>query len=292
MNEYISVESFIEEIKADFRKQADAGLIDEASIYRDLELGLKRFGNDIKELQETIVHVKNGKVVLPSNFSALYIAYLCEPLGYSKDSTLEKHSLQDSMFYMEKVERDTKWNTCDPCCTETSEKVITESLFLNESKVDFHYHRPQLLSLGKSFNKNQCHDNCRNKFIRESPYEININRNTLHANFDKGPIYMQYYGLPVDEDGQLLIPNTENGHLETFLEYHVKERLIERLMMSSDGAGLASMFNIIAQKKSVALKNASSELKMGNINPNRFRARMRRLNTIETLKYSLNFRFH
>ena len=94
MNEYISVESFIEEIKADFRKQADAGLIDEASIYRDIELGLKRFGNDIKELQETIVHVKNGKVVLTSNISSLYIADLYQPLRDSKEKTWEKNSLQ------------------------------------------------------------------------------------------------------------------------------------------------------------------------------------------------------
>lgn len=293
MSQTISIESFIEEIKADFRKIDDAGLIDEASIYRDIELGLKRFGNDVYELHETVVEVKNGKVVLPSNFGSLYVAFLCEPFGYSTDSKLEKHSLQDSNFYIEKVEQDTRWNICDPCCTETSEKIITERLFLNDTNVyaDFHYYRPQLLKLGKSFNKNNCHDKCRNKFVRESPYEIIINKNTLFANFDEGSIYIQYYGLPADEDGNLVIPNTYNGHLETYLEYYVKERLIERLLLNSESVALSNMYSIMAQKKAVALKNAAAELKMGNINPDRFRKRMRKLNTIEALKYSLNFNF-
>jgi len=293
MSQAITIESFIEEIKSDFRKMDDAGLIDEASIYRDIELGLKRFGNDIQELHETVVEVKNGKVVLPSNFGALYVAFLCEPFGYSEGATLEKHALQDSNFYIEKTERDTRWNTCDPCCTETSEKIITERLFLDETNAyaDFHYHRPQLLRLGKSFNKNNCHDKCRNKYVRECPYEIIINKNTLHANFDSGSIYMQYYGLPADEDGNMVIPNTYNGHLETFLEYYVKERLIERLLTNGDNASLSNMYGLVSQKRAVALKNASSEIKMGNLNPDRFRARMRKLNTIEALKYSLNFNF-
>lgn len=293
MSQIITIESFIEEIKSDFRRADDAGLIDEASIYRDIELGLKRFGNDVYELHETVIEVKNGKVVLPSNFGSLYVAFLCEPFGYSTDSTLEKHSLQDSNFYIEKTERDTRWNTCDPCCTETSEKMITERIFLNETKAyaDFHYHRPQLLKLGKSFNKNNCHDKCRNKYVTESPYEIIINKNTLHANFDTGSIYMQYYGLPSDEDGNMTIPNSYNGHLETYLEYHVKERLIERLLGNGDAKYLSNMYPIVAQKRAVALKNAASEIKMGKINPDRFRARFRKLNRIEALKYSLNFNF-
>lgn len=292
MNQQITTESFIEEIKADFRKQSDAGLIDEASIYRDIVLGLKKFGNNIAELQETVVEVENGRALLPETFLTLYIAYLCEPLGYSTKGTVEKHALQTSNVYVERVERSTQWAICDPCCETTCEKVITENVFINEgSSVNFHYHNPQLLSLGKSFNKNNCYDKCRNKYVRESPYEININKNTLHANFDKGSIYMQYYSLPQDEEGNLVIPNSFNGNLETYLEYYVKERLIERLILAGHGAGLDSMYSVISQKRSIALKNATSDLKMGSINPNRFRSRMRRLNRIETLKYSLNFNF-
>ena len=156
MSNFNSADSFIAEILADFRKFEDAGLIDKASMYRDLEIALKRFGNTVYEINETVIEVKNGKAMLPDNFCALYIAYLCEPLGYSSSKKIEKHHLQDSNFYIERTERNLKWDSCDPCCVEEHEKVITEKLFFKDLEVDFHYKNPILLKLGKSFNKNSC----------------------------------------------------------------------------------------------------------------------------------------
>ena len=288
MSNFNSIESFLEEIKSDFRKYDEQGLIDEASIYRDIEFAIKRFGNDINELCETVVTVKNGEVQLPSNFCSLYIAYMCEPAGWDSP-TIEKHELQDSMFYIERIERDKRWDSCDPCCTEESEKIITENLYFRDHEVNFRYKNPTLLKLGKSFNKNQCHSKCRNKFVRDCPSEITINKNTLYANFDTGTVYMQYYGLPVDADGQLVMPESFNGHITDFIEYYVKERLIERLILNNDAKNLSNMYTLMVQKRGVALKNASSEIKMNQINPDRLRRRWRRLNTIEALKYSLNF---
>ena len=288
MSNISSIESFIEEIKADFRKFSDGGLLDEASIYRDIVNGIKRFGNDVQEVHETVIYVENGKAVLPEGFMTLYIAYLCEPIGYSGNN-IEKHHLQDSNFYIEKTERDVRWDSCDPCCTTENEKVITEKLFFKDIEIDFNYGNPQLLRLGKSFNKNSCHNKCRNKFVTECPYEIIINKDVLYTNFDCGSIYLQYYGLPKNEEGELIMPHSFNGHIEEFLEYHVKERVAERLIASGEAQGLGSLYTIYAQKKSTALRNAMAEQKMGSLNPDRLRRRWSRLNRAEALTYSLNF---
>ncbi len=55
-----NIESLIAEVKSDFSKYADANLLDEDSMYRDIILGLKKFGNDIMELHETVVEVKDN----------------------------------------------------------------------------------------------------------------------------------------------------------------------------------------------------------------------------------------
>ncbi len=277
----------IEEIKSDFSKYSDAGLIDEASINRDIEKGLKRFGNDVMELQETVIEVVNGFAKLPEGFFSLYIAYLCEPIGYSANK-VDKPFLVKSDFFIERTQRTMEWNSCDPCCVDEHEKVITESLYLNDRQVDFHYKNPILLKLGKSFNKKSCHDKCRNKFVKDCPSEIVINGNTLYTNFDCGSIYMQYYGLPTDEEGEIDIPDTKNGHLDTYLEYFIKRRLAERLLGNNDAVGLSNLYNIYKQEEQIALRNASNELKFAKLTPRSFK-RMKRLNDLELLKYEINF---
>jgi hypothetical protein len=99
---------------------------------------------------------------------------------------------------------------------------------------------------------------------------------------------MQYYGLPVDEDGNIEIPDTPNGHLETYLEYHLKRRLAERLMGNNDAQGLQNLYQVYTQQESVALRNASTELKMTKLKPNFFK-RMKYVNKLESLQYQTTF---
>lgn len=288
-----NIESLISEVKSDFSKYDDADLLDDDSMYRDIVNGLKRFGNDIMEIHETVVQVEDGYAELPETFYSLYFAYLCEPLGYSCESDVEIHDLQSSHFYKERTSYNRKWDECDACCEDLKENVIRENLYFKRNKVaEFYYRNPQLLSLGKTFNKNNCHSNCRNKLVRDNPNEIVINRFRLQANFNEGDIYMQFYGLPVDENGDIDIPDTKNGHLETYLEYHLKRRITERLMGNSDAKSLANLYGIYSQHEQIALKNASNELKMKSITPQSLK-RMKRLNRLESLQFEsgLTMRF-
>jgi hypothetical protein len=99
---------------------------------------------------------------------------------------------------------------------------------------------------------------------------------------------MQYYGLPVDEEGNIDIPETPNGHLETFLEYFLKRRIAERLMANNDALGLQSLYQVYKQEENVSLRNASTELKMSKLKPSTFQ-KMKMLNKLESLQYETNF---
>lgn len=281
----LSKEEFIAEIKSDFSKLDEAGLIDEISIERDIELALKKFGNGVTQLQDTVLEVVNGKVSLPKGFYSLDVAFKCEPKGYSNEGTIEHNTLQESNFFVRRTQRDKEWVSCDSCCTNEKETTITEKLYFKDNKsVDFHYHRPQLLRLGKSFKKSKCTKDCRNKFVKESPYEIVIIGNTLQANFDKGYIYMKYRGLMLDEDGELGIPESPNGNLVLYLEYFVKKRIAERLIANGDAIHIQNLFQEYARQEQIYLKNASNELKMMKLTP-RVMRRLRTLNRLETLQY-------
>lgn len=289
---YNNIDSLIAEVKSNLNKYDDANLLDDDSMYRDILLGLKGFGNDIMDIHETVVEVEDSQVDLPENFRTLYFAYLCEPLGYklSTDPEVEFHELQSSHFYVERTQYNRKWKTCDNCCEDTSTNVIRENFYFKHKKAaEFYYQNPQLLSLGKSFNKNACTKDCRNKMVKDNPNQIVIRNNTLYANFPEGDIYMQYYGLPTDDDGHINIPETKNGWLELYLEYFVKRRAAELLIGNNDAQGLQNLYSVYQQQEQLYLKKASNELKMGNINPEQYRRRMKRLNRMESLQFESAF---
>lgn len=282
-----TTQSLIEEVKSDLSKYADANLLDENSMYRDIVKGLKKFGNDVTSLHETVVEVVEGEATLPENFSQLYFAYLCEPTSFTPE--VEIHHLQDSIFYTERTERTREWNECEANCETRTDTVIKENLYFREKKIaEYGYGNPQLLTLGKSFRKSACHASCRNRIVRDNPNEIVIIETTLQANFKKGHIYMQYYGLPLDENGMIGIPDTFNGSLEEYLEYRTKRKIAERLIGNNDAIGLSNMLGYFASQERIAIKNASNELKMGKLNP-RGISRWSRLNKLESMQYESPF---
>lgn len=280
-----NTEALIEEVKSDLSKYDDAGLLDRSSMLRDITLGLKRFGNDVMEIHETLVEVVEGEAKLPDNFKALYFAYECEPAGYKTSPDVEEHSLQQSYFYTEKTERSREWNECDDCCENIKETTIKENLYFKQNKIaERHYRKPRLLTLGKSFVRSACHKQCRNRVVRDNPNEIVIMGTTLQANFSSGHVYMQYYGLPVNENGTVEIPETFNGHLEEYLEYRVKRKSAERLMGNNDAVALSNLYGVYKGQEDVLLRKASNELKMGKLGK-KFKNRWSRLNKLESAQY-------
>lgn len=288
-----NADALIAEVKTDLSRMADAHLLDEDSMYRDIVLGLKKFGNDIMEVHETVVEVRDGFATLPDNFFSLYLAAICNPMGYKKtcdDTEVEFHDLQSSNFYVERTVRSNKWNECSSCCEQSEEKIIRENFYYKRKKVaEFYYSNPILLSLGKTFNKNNCHSKCRNLLVQDNPNQIVISRFRLQANFNEGDIYMQYYGLPVDDEGNIDFPESKNGHLEEYLEYRLKRKIAERAIANGDGQGISNLYSNFFQLEKEALRNASNELKMGHLVPEQYHARMKRLNRLESLQFESAF---
>jgi len=284
-----NIDSIIAEVNSDLSKYADAHLLDQDSMYRDIILGIKKFGNDVTELQETVVEVENYKASLPDGFYNLLLAALCTPMNY-ETTTEDVDALQSSFFYTEKTRYDYKWNQEDACCVEKTESIIKENLYFRGSKIaEFRYGNPRLLTLGKSFQKNACHAKCRNKIIRDEPNEITIHKTTLQANFKEGSIYMLYYGLPTDEEGNIDLPNLNNGDLEEYLTYRVKRNVAERLMGNNDAPqSLANLYNIYSERERQTLRSASNAIKMSKLTPNSLK-RLSRLNKLESLQYESPF---
>ena len=283
----MTVNEFISEFKADNSASDSQNLIDELSIYNWLLFAMRQFGANIMTLCEDVVQVKKNRATLPDNFCQLYIAYLCNPKGYHVDPK-DRAVVQNSFQWTERIERSSKWNSCDPCCKQEEEKIITERVMMDTCPVEFYYECPTSLCLGKSMKKNACHAKCRNLIVRDNPNEITINEKTLYANFKEGSIYYQYYGLPIDEEGVLYIPDVGKNTLIEYLRYYVSMRFYERLLANKDDTNVTTLFNYYVRKEEDFRGRALTDTKFSKLTPKSFR-RLKAKNRAEMLKFECNF---
>lgn len=283
-----NVDAIIAQVKSDLEKYDDMNLLSESSMYREIVLGLRNFGNDVAQFQEAVVHVENYEVALPEGFFSLHLAALCDPFQMrTKEAT---DHLQESNIFRERTEYNRKFSECESCPEEFETKLIKEDVFVKgKVAVEYFYSSPRLLTLGKSFKRTECTKSCLNKYRPECPEEINILNGKLQTNFKEGTVYIQYYGLPLDEEGNIEIPDTPNGHLEQYLEYRLKYKLGEKLLANGNAQHLGQLLNTYMQRETMFARKASNELKMKSLTPNRMR-QIAWKNRMEMLKYETPYR--
>lgn len=230
----MTFEEFLAGIKSKYSQYDKSGLINSIDVYSDVLYAVKSLGLLVLEKGETIVHIKNGKGTLPSGFSRLISAIKCTPFEYDCDE--EDESVLQSMYFSQvKNIKRTEWPVCDPCNETHSEEVIVESVYFHKKrKGNIRYNQPTYLKLTDYVKKNICDKDCPNKAVKDSPYEINIKGNTIYANFKEGSIYIKYKGLEEDDDGFIIIPDSEMGHVEKYVTAHVLSEIMLQSLMNSD----------------------------------------------------------
>lgn len=236
--------------------------IDKVSIKTDVIDRLRKLGNNITYLNESIETVVNSRVILPEDFKSLKIALKVDSVGYNIEG--DKNNITDSYIYKERIENPAYYDEINQKYVTTCDsKVITEKITINNSNLNYYY-SPTWLSVTKGFNKSSFDSKCLNLHptIRNSyPHEININGKTLNTNFSTGQIYIQYNALPTDENGEIVIPEYTTGDIYNYIENYVKIRIAEDLITNNlNPKGITQLYPTWKAEdrelKSAALKEA------------------------------------
>lgn len=259
---------FIAELTTDLRQYDESNLIDYRSVKLWIKNKLKRFGNNIMIPSDKVLKVENGRATVPDDFWKLDLAVKCEPLGYSIEEG-SKESLIMSTTYKVRVENEEEWNNqVENHIGKDYKKIVEKVVTTGGDVVNYYYKNPTILRLTKGMKKEDCYKTCKNlqdKFTHSSPWEINIVGNTIQTNFKVGYIYIQYLALPTDEEGELIIPETQHGHLQDYLMYHCKAKIMENLMGNGDEPNLINMYNLYSAKEREYLSLAMTETKFGGL---------------------------
>lgn len=231
----MTFDEFLANIKNRYKQYDNAGLIDDLSVYENVVYALKSLGLLVLEKGTTVVSIKGGKGKLPSGFSKLTKAIKCNPFEYECEDEEYENILQNQYFFAVKDIKRTDWSGCNPCDEKHTEEVIVESVyFRGRKKGTVRYNKPTYVKLTDYVKKNMCDKDCINKNIKNSQYEISIKGNTLYANFNEGNILIEYKGLEEDDDGFIVIPDSDMGHLYKYVEAYVGSELMFTLIANSD----------------------------------------------------------
>lgn len=224
----MKISEFIAEIESNFPTYAKD--LDKVSIKYDVLQQLRIFGLNIAQVSEQVLQVSNSKATLPEDFKSLKLALKLKAAGHNIQGEV------DSYTYKETVEN-YKWfdEVNQEYVDDGCPKIVRESINFPKGKVNFFYNY-SWLSLVRGIKKNVISKDCLNfhPSIRNAyADEINITGTTLNTNFTDGEIYIQYYGLPTDEEGEIIIPEFTTGDLLTYITQYVKVNIAERLIQNN-----------------------------------------------------------
>lgn len=244
-----TLQEFIAEIESDLSSFAASGDIDRIMIKTNLILELRKFGNNICDVGEAMVKIKNSQGTLPEEFKSLKLALKADVCGCNSNH----RNVTDHYIYRERIENPAYFDEVNQeYVTSCNPKIITETITINNNDVDFYY-TPQWLSLVKGINKKTLAHDCLNLHpsIRNTyPNQITITGNMINTNFSEGTVYLQYNALPTDEDGEIAIPTMTTGDLYRYLENYIKVKIAENLIANNKNPqGLAQLYSAWKQEQ-------------------------------------------
>lgn len=256
---------FIAEIKTSMKSYDSANLIDEISIHNWVIDELKRFGSNIMDLQEEVLFVKNGRTFLPDNYWHMRLAARVNITNF--ESLEEGTDVRFSRELYDEIERSATWSTTGES-GEVTEKTYTKVVNIDKKRVELNMNQPVLLNITRGVQRKRLDYECINlseKFRNKSPFDTVINNRTMQLNFRNGVVYIQYYGL-MSEDGEIIIPETQHNRLKTYLEYYVKSRIIEDLIVNNDDPNKVNLLQYFDAKAKDQFDLAMTEAKFESLN--------------------------
>lgn len=231
-----SSDALFDRIKKRLSSYDSQGLIDDGDFSKHVVYVLEQLGQAVYKECEAVLPVKDFKAKLPNNFKNFHSFYRCSFEWSGVKSINEQKPL--FYYYDTELTRDCP-KSCEIQCSQEygTTKVVIRTFVNGEPANEGVCKRPRLLILSPNV-KGLCVDECLNQFSKNEA-EISISDGYILTNFDEDSIYIQYYGLPLDDYGLPMIPDNEN--IEKAIEYYIYTQLFEEWYWNSTVPDIARM---------------------------------------------------
>ena len=276
----------VAEITTELKKYDESGLIDYISLNRWIKNELKIFGNNVMELTGTVLRVENGETILPENFFDLDFIVKCKPYAHKFEKGGKEH-VQSSYFWTQRLEETYEWDNMSNSHRKTDFKMIEERVVLKDSIFKVRYNNPILLKPVRGIKRDYLTKTCKNLRVHDSPYEFNISGERLQFNFRDGDVYIQYYGIPLTEDGDFEIPDSRN--IQEYLIAYCKRKILEIVWQNDDDTNMINKLQYIKAEENSLKGLAFTEVKFNKLGDGNWAKRLQRNNNLYIEKFERMF---
>lgn len=264
-----------------------AGLIDEGEFDKLVRDILGQLGIGAYKESKAVMRVKDFKAQLPDDFSQLYVAYKCSLLNESVKK--EAHQQQNVAFVIDVTDEIVESNNCEINCYENN-NMILEKITI-KTTVELEKDRNHSLTFGNviplrlspNVNRDFCVNDCHNLHV-SSQLEISINNGYIYTNFNDDFIYIKYYAIPIDEDGNIQIPDIESKSIEKAIETYLIYMILSTLWYNGQAPDLESRKIDAERNFNKAFAQARYEIKLPSFSE--------MVNTIRTKRSINQMKFH
>ena len=107
----------------------------------------------------------------------------------------------------------------------------------------------------------------------------------IHTDFKEGFIYIQYFSLPTNDDGEIEVPELSNNKLAEYLQYTLKRRALEMIWMGED-ENVANKVQYLLGMERESKMQAMSAAKIDSITGYGWWSTIKRRNTLRHSIYN------
>lgn len=219
------------------------GLVDDGDFNGHLKDCLEDIGQAVYRECEMVIPVVDYKAELPANFHKLHAAYRCA--GEFR-ANKEINEQKPQIFYSEvDVDQNCQSDCCITCDNYSDPVNIVVRTYINGNEGTCNYRNPQLLRISPNV-REQCTEDSLSLFCPSND-EITIKEDVILTMYTDADLYIQYFGLPMNQDGMLMVP--DNSNMERFIEYYIIVAVLEELYLNSSAPDIAGKLPYFVQKK-------------------------------------------
>jgi hypothetical protein len=222
--QYITLTQLLASVKGDLPSFKDSGFIDEGNVTKTVMWCNEKLGLPIYKMKETVIPVRNYRAELPKGFQkVIYVAALKHnSFGIAQYRDPFDNFVDQTAECAFDVEQFTEG--CVTKCNRTIKRKKADGLW------EYYTNWTELTLSPQSYIYTA--SNCVNRHVAGT-YTIELDDEEIRTPFREGELYMMYYGMLEDEEGNVLVPF--HPLLTTWYEWCVKEKILMDMAFNSDG---------------------------------------------------------
>lgn len=280
-----------DELFAKIKKFANSfdsqNLIDESDFYDYIVDILDDLGVAVYRECEAVIQVKNFKAKLPCNFKYWYAGYKTHhgDFGFTPSINEQKPWIYYQDNEISQVCPDNLGNCCIDCQPgkEVGKTKIVIRTFVNGDNFEECFHNPLPLVLSPNV-KDRCAPHAM-KQIRTHWNEVTIDdQHWLHTKFEHDHIYLQYYGLPYDDNFLPMIPDV--SQISHAIEYYIYKMLLEKWYLNDTVPNIGQKLQYFSMEANTKFAEAEYYVKLPS-----FRRMIQSIRTMRSKQKFYQFAF-